>query len=81
MQRAARNRLKLAWRESGKSYEKTAHKFGLNRGTVYAILEGGEKVSQRVADKLGIQKPKRYYPNWRKKNLMLRRWIRKNAKT
>jgi hypothetical protein len=87
MQRAARQRLKSAFRENSRSYAKTARSFGVgedgkpvvSRGTVYAILEYGKRVSKQIADRMGIVvAPRKRRPNYRLREYYLRKWIRRN---
>jgi hypothetical protein len=72
------NRLKALRRKLG-SWRAVGEKTGINFGTADAVANRKRKVTLDIVQKLGIQKPKRYYKNYRLREYYLARWVRRTA--
>ena len=74
------NRL-LALRKEKGNWRAVETETGINFATANSIANGKRKVTLDIIQKLGNQKPKRYYKNYRLREYYLARWVRKHAKT
>jgi hypothetical protein len=74
----AKKRL-LALRKEKGNWRDAVEGTGINFCTAAAIDRGDRKVTLDIIQKLGIQKKKRYYKNYRRREELLRRWVRKHA--